>query len=87
MRQLVRLELKGTKTLTGNRTLDPEQFSFKLTTDPEGENLVKDSTGKDMIVTSDADGKFEFPTLNYDQDDVKDVEDIIEGKGFHLLCK
>ena len=75
-------ELKGTKTLTGNRTLDPEQFSFKLTTDPEGENLVKDSTGKDMIVTSDADGKFEFPTLNYDQDDVKDVEDISKGKDF-----
>lgn len=82
MRQLVRAELKGTKTLTGNRTLDPEQFSFKLTTDPEGENLVKDSAGKDMIVTSDADGKFEFPTLNYDQDDVKDAEDISKGKDF-----
>ena len=75
-------ELKGTKTLTGNRTLDPEQFSFKLTTDPEGENLVKDSAGKDMIVTSDADGKFEFPTLNYDQDDVKDAKDISKGKDF-----
>lgn len=35
-----------------------------------------------MIVTSDADGKFEFPTLNYDQDDVKDVEDISKGKDF-----
>ena len=35
-----------------------------------------------MIVTSDADGKFEFPTLNYDQDDVKDAKDISKGKDF-----
>ena len=35
-----------------------------------------------MIVTSDADGKFEFLTLNYDQDDVKDAKDISKGKDF-----
>ena len=74
--------ISGTKTLTGNRTLDNEQFSFKLTTDPEGKNLVKDSKGKNMIVKNDADGNFTFPVLQYDQDDVKDAEDIKAGKDF-----
>ncbi|MEI3192988.1 MAG: FctA domain-containing protein [Lachnospiraceae bacterium] len=74
--------ISGTKTLTGNRTLDNEQFSFKLTTDPEGKNLVKDSEGNDMIVKNDADGNFTFPVLHYDQDDVKDAEDIKAGKDF-----
>ncbi|MBD9014249.1 MAG: hypothetical protein EGR15_06560, partial [Lachnospiraceae bacterium] len=74
--------ISGTKTLTGNRTLDNEQFSFKLTTDPEGKNLVKDSEGNDMIVKNDADGNFTFSALQYDQDDVKDAENIKAGKDF-----
>ena len=53
----------GTKVLTGNRTLDPNQFTFVLSSDPKGEKVIDEAT-------NDAEGNFTFEKITYTQDDI-----------------
>ena len=70
------ITVSGTKTLTGNKALQDQQFNFILT-DKDGKEISK--------VSNNANGNFSFPALTYNQNDLEGVGE--DGKDFTYYVK